>query len=296
MFLSKKYTTRNNKNVQNVYYNTHMPLRSEFRGMRRSRRARRLRLLAWRAFFGASALALLFFGLSWFSFYAPFQIKKVVIVGVNNSSRVEELRAEAEVARAFREEGIRLFSPTNFLLYPRAALAAAVASSSPRIASAAAARGGGIVIVVVSERAPFAEWCSSTSECIFIDENGFGFPNAKGDAPPISNVVFVGESPRAGARYLLHEKFLLLRDIVYSAERIGLIVKKVKQEEGDDFSLSLADNAEARFVLSFETAKIFLELPTILQAANLKISGGSVYPALQYLDMRFGGQVVFKRI
>src|SRR3989344_8884501 len=147
MFLSKKYTTRNNKNVQNVYYNTHMPLRSEFRGMRRSRRARRLRLLAWRAFFGASALALLFFGLSWFSFYAPFQISRVVIVGVNNSSRGEEFRAEAAVVHAFAEEGVRFFSATNFLLYPRSALLEAVASSSPRIASAAAARGGGVVVV-----------------------------------------------------------------------------------------------------------------------------------------------------
>ena len=278
-----------------LFYNTSMSFRSEFRGMRRSRRARRLRLLTWRAFFGASALALLFFGLSWFSFYAPFQINKVVIVGVNNSARGEELRAEASVSRMFADEGARLFSVTHKLLYPRAVLAAAVASSSTRFASVAASRGGDIVIVAVSERKPFAEWCPSTSsgqahstgECIFIDESGFGFPKAKGDMPPISRIIFVGESP--------HEKFLLLRDIISSAERVGLVIKKVKQGEGNDFSFSLADNAEARFVLSPETANMFLDLPTTLQAANLKISGGSMYPALQYLDMRFDGQVVFKR-
>ena len=272
-----------------------MIVRSEFRGMRRSRRARRLRLLAWRAFFGASALALLFFGLSWFSFYAPFQIKKVIIIGVNNFARGEELRAEAAVANVFAKDGIWLFSPTNFLLYPRSVLLEAVASSSSRIASASVARGGDIIIVAVSERAPFAEWCSSNGECIFIDESGFGFPKAKGDAPPISSTVFADENPRASAHYLSEEKFIALRDIVSSAERIGLVIKRVEQGEGNDFSFLLTDNAEARFVLYPETAKIFLELPTTLQAANLKIAGGSVYPALQYLDMRFGGQVVFKR-
>ncbi|TSC85178.1 MAG: hypothetical protein G01um101417_45 [Parcubacteria group bacterium Gr01-1014_17] len=242
-----------------------------------------------------SALALLFFGLSLFSFYTPFQIGKVTIVGINSSARVEELRAEAAVARAFTDVGVRLFSFTHQLLYPRTVLVGAVASTSPRIASVDAMRGGALVIIAVSERKPFAEWCPSAGECVFIDESGFGFAQAKGDAPPLSRLVFEGWGADSGARYLPLEKFALLRNIISSAERVGLAIKKVVRAEGNDFALLLADSAEARFVLSQKTPELFLELPATLAAANLKISGGSVSPALQYFDVRFKDQVVFKR-
>ncbi|MDP3661660.1 MAG: hypothetical protein Q8R17_02325, partial [bacterium] len=87
----------------------------------------------------------------------------------------------------------------------------------------------------------------------------------------------------------------LLRNIVASAERVGLSIKKVARAEGNDFAFVLSDNAEARFVLSPQTPGLFLELPATLAAANLKISAGSVSPALQYFDVRFRDQVVFKR-
>ncbi len=272
-----------------------MPMRVELQGLRRRRRPNRARQFAWRAFFVVSGLSALFFGLSFFSFYVPFQIEKVTIVGINPSARGSELRAEAAVARAFAEQGARLFSFTHKLLYPRKEIIGGVASSSPRISSVGAFRGGGIVVVAVSERKSFAEWCSGDSECIFIDENGFGFPKAKGDALPSSHLVFDGGDTAFGARYLPSEKFALLRDIIASAERVGLSVKKVARAEGNDFAFVLSDNAEARFVLSPQTSELFLELPTTLAAAHLKISAGSISPALQYLDVRFKDQVVFKR-
>lgn len=274
-----------------------MTVREELQGLRRRRSPRRLwvRRFCWRAFFALSALIVVFFGLSWLSFYAPFQIEKVVVVGLNDSLRHAELPAEAAVARAFASQGARLFSFTHKLLYPRSAIIAAVASTSPRIASVGAVRGGGIVIIAVSERRPFASWCDAKGACISIDESGFGFGKVKGDAPPLSSIVFEDDSVVSGGHYLSPEKFTLFREIISSAERVGLIVTKVARAENNDFAFSLADGAEARFVLSPQAVELFLELPATLAAANLKISVGSVSPSLQYLDVRFKDQVVFKR-
>lgn len=272
-----------------------MTVREELQGLRRKRRPSKLRQFAWRAFFVASALVAVFFGLSWLSFYAPFQIEKVVVVGLNRSPRHAELPAEAAVARAFAEQGARLFSFTHKLLYPRTALVEEVASTSPRIASVDAMRGGGIVIIAVYERQPFAEWCSPKKMCVLIDESGFGFEKAKGDPLQASSVVFVGVGASSGTRYLPPEKFAELRSIISSAEHVGLHVRKVVHAENNDFSFSLADGAEARFVLLPQTSELFLGLPATLAAANLKISAGSVSPPLQYFDVRFKDQVVFKR-
>lgn len=272
-----------------------MAVREELQGLRRKRRPSTMRQFAWRAFFVASALVALFFGLSWFSFYAPFQIEKVTIIGMNTSTRGARLGAEAAVARTFAEQGLRLFSFTHKLLYPRTALIGAVASTSPRIASVGAMRGGTLVIIAVSERKAFANWCNAKNMCVSIDESGFGFAKAKGDAPPLSRIVFESDGTMGGTHYLPTERFAWLRDIIASAERVGLSIKKVTHTEGNDFALLLADNAEARFVLSPQTPEFFLELPATLAAAHLKISAGSVLPALQYLDVRFKDQVVFKR-
>lgn len=282
-----------------------MPVREELRGLRRRRRPNKARKFAWRAFFILAGLFSVFFGLSLFSFYAPFQIEKVVIIGIKGFSRRAELPAEASVAHAFAEQGVRLFSFTHKFLYPRAALINEVASSSPRIASVDAMRGGGIVIIAVSERKPFAKWCPSTSSgqatkndaCVFIDENGFGFAPAKENLLSSSPITFVDEhiSTSIGARYLLPEPFAQIREVISSAERVGLTVTTVARAENNDFTFSLADGAEARFVLSGETGAFFLGLPDTLAAANLKISNGSVSPPLRYVDLRFKDQVVFKR-
>lgn len=280
-----------------------MTVRSELQGLRRKRRPSKLRQFAWRVFFVVSGLVAAFFGLSRLSFYAPFQIEKVIIVGLNGSPRHAELPAEAAVARAFALQGARLFSFTHKMLYPRTALVQGIASTSPRIASVDAMRGGGIVIIAVSERKPFASWCPSISSgqvytnsaCVFLDESGFGFEKAKGDPPPASSITFVGGEVASGARYLPPEQFVPLREIISSAERVGLTVTKVVRAENNDFSFSLADGAEVRFVLSPEATELFLELPATLAAANLKISAGSVSPPLQYFDVRFRDQVVFKR-
>ncbi|MDP3661647.1 MAG: hypothetical protein Q8R17_02255, partial [bacterium] len=225
-----------------------MPMRVELQGLRRKRSPNKARQFAWRAFFALSTLVAIFFGLSLFSFYTPFQIEKVMIIGINPSERAAERRAEASVARAFADAGVSLFSFTSKLFYPRKEIIDGIASTSPRIASVGAMRGGALVIIAVSEREPFAEWCSSTGECVFIDESGFGFAKAKGDASPRSNIVFEGVDTASGARYLPPEKFALLRNIVASAERVGLSIKKVARAEGNDFAFVLSDNAEARFV------------------------------------------------
>lgn len=260
------------------------------------RKNTRARKFLWRGFFLVSALTLVFFGASWFSFYAPFQLKKVVLIGIHTSARATLLRAEVGVARAFAEEGARLFSPTHALLYPRRALVSTVASSSPRVAGVSVARGGRLLIVAVAERKPFAKWCAEEgSPCLFIDDTGFAFASAAHDSTPAFTLVFTGGTPIAGNRFLPSAEFALLRETLASAERVGFYVAGVSRREGRDFSFLLSDHTEVRFVLSSKTPAFFFELSTTLSAARLAIADGSVTPPLQYLDLRFADQVVFKR-
>ncbi len=151
------------------------------------------------------------------------------------------------------------------------------------------------MVIAISERAPFAEWCSAGGECVLLDESGFSFQRARGDLLPENTPIFFGGEPKSGEHFISPNKFAELRDALIAAARVGLSVKEVARGEANDFSITLADGAEARFVLSPEVAALFLELPATLAAANLRISGGSVSPQLEYLDLRFGDQVVFKR-
>lgn len=270
---------------------------ANIRTLRTKRRKNtRVRKFLWRGFFLVSALVFAFFGASLFSFYAPFQLEKVVLIGINASARSTLLNAEAAIARAFAEERTRLFSPTHALLYPRRALLSAVASSSPRVAETSATRGGRLLIIFVSERKPFSKWCAEEENpCLFIDDTGFAFAFAAHDSTPTSTLVFTGGTPIAGTRFLPSAEFALLRETLASAERVGFYVAGVSRREGRDFSFLLSDHTEVRFVLSSKTTAFFFELPTTLSAARLAIADGSVTPPLQYLDLRFADQVVFKR-
>jgi len=226
-----------------------------------------------------------FFGLAWSSYALPLQLHKIVIVGAGGS-RTERF-VEAAVARAFAREGARLFSPWNILLYPEQTITAWVASSSPRVASVALARGGDILLVAVTERKPFARWCreDADEQCVFIDEQGFVFPPAPRDSAPKTSIVFEGALT----------DFVRMREVLHTAERIGLSIARVSRAEGSDASFTLTDGTRVRFVLSPDTTALFLSLPETLSAANARIVNGTIIPPLEYFDVRFPDQVVFKR-
>lgn len=272
--------------------------RADVRTLRGKRRVKntRVRKVLWRWFLCVSGLVFIFFGASWLSFLAPLQLEKIVLIGMNSAARREARAAEAAVARAFTGVGERLVSSTHTLFYPRRAILENIASSSPRIADTSATRGGRILVVAVAERAPFARWCTEGgSPCLFIDDTGFAFAPVAGDRTPTTPLIFMGGTPTAGTPFLSPAKFVHLRDTLASAARIGLSVVRASRGEGSDLSFFLVDGAETRFVLSVDTPALFLALPSTLSAAQLAIAEGSVAPPLQYVDLRFAEQVVFKR-
>jgi len=274
-----------------------MSVPKEWRSVRKVRRARETSKIFWKIFLWPALAISVFFGAALLSDYPTLQLEKITIVGINLNAKREILKAEAAVARAFANEGARLFSPENILLYPKRAISENISSSSPRISFVQLKRGGRILIVAVKEREPFAEWCdySKDNKCVFIDENGLGFSKVKGDNESSITQAFLSKYPESGKHYLPETDFSLLREIISSARRVGLSITKVSKEDGNDFSFLLADGSEAKFVLSEDAGKLFLSLPETLRAADLSISNGIVSPALQYLDLRFRDQIVFKR-
>lgn len=272
--------------------------RADVRTLRTKKRAKntRARKVLWRWFLCVSGLVFIFFGASWLSFYTPFQLEKLVLIGINPAARGEARAAEAALAHAFVDAGERLVSPTSALFYPRRAILANVASSSPRVAEVSATRGGRLLIVAVAERQPFARWCAvEKQKCLFIDEAGLAFTPAPGDPAPASPLTFTGGEPLAGARFLSEAEFAFLGETIAAAERIGLAVDGVARGEGRDFSFLLTDGSAVRFVLSSDAPALFMRLPETIAAARLSIAGGAVAPPLQYLDLRFADQAVFKR-
>lgn len=254
------------------------------------------RKLLWRWFLLISGLVFVFFGASWLSFYTPLQLEKVVLIGINPAARVETRAAEAAVARVFADAGERLVSPTSAFFYPRRMILENIASSSPHVAEVSAARGGRLLIIAVAEREPFARWCAAEEpKCLFIDEAGLAFVAALGDTAPASPLTFTGGEPLAGAHLLPEAEFTLLGETLAAAERIGFAVGGVSRGEGRDFSFLLTDGSAVRFVLSPDAPALFMRLPETLAAARLSIAGGAVAPPLQYVDLRFAEQVVFKR-
>lgn len=198
----------------------------------------------------------------------------------------------ASVSASIKDDGFKLFSRENILLYPRRALESALSSEFPRIKDVSLTRPSLLataLIVIVEEREPYAKWCEAS--CYLLDASGFIFAESGGETPVVPYIFSGG---LAGDRDAVGQWFLRgrLADSVRFFEALkaaGHVPTALTVLSEKDFRVTL-ENGVALYV-PFDAAEDSIHnLETALDAESLRDRVGE----LEYIDLRFGNRVYFK--
>ena len=155
---------------------------------RQRRRTRLVILFVVLIFFGGAA-----YGVSWVSYLPRYSVGTVTVGG--NSTVPAKLIYDYVETQLYT--GIHPFlSKDNIFLYNPGAIEREIVGFFPRIASASVSRSSllaNAVTVTVTERQPFALWCSDAAQtdCYEMDNTGFIFAQA----PSVSNAAATSNLP-----------------------------------------------------------------------------------------------------
>lgn len=125
-------------------------------------------------------IALAVYGVSWASYLPRYNIGTVTIVG---TQAVPSSDVYAYVESLLQTPGHPFLSRDNIFLYNPKVLQNAIVANFPRISSATVSRASPFstaVTVTVTERQPYALWCSDDThtDCYQMDDTGFIFAQA----------------------------------------------------------------------------------------------------------------------
>jgi hypothetical protein len=131
-------------------------------------------------------IALVTFGISWVSYLPRYSVESVTIVGTD---QVPSQDVYDYVESLLHTGGHPFLSKDNIFLYNPKAIAREVVGYFPRIAMVTVSRASlfsNAITVTVTEREPYALWCSdsSQSDCYEMDQTGFIFEQAPPGSVP----------------------------------------------------------------------------------------------------------------
>ena len=133
-------------------------------------------------------LALLTYGVSWASYLPRYTIDTVTIVGTD---QVPQADVYDYVESLLHTSGHPFLSRDNIFLYNPKTIARALVGNFPRIASATVTRASlfaTAITVTVTERQPYALWCTDDThaDCYQMDDTGFIFAQGNPAAIPVT--------------------------------------------------------------------------------------------------------------
>jgi len=185
------------------------------------------------------------------------------------------------------------FVPRRFVLtYPQSELLEAM-TATPRVKDPVIERRGRLVQVTLAEFEPVALWCdsemASTTACVFLDENGYGFATAPLlDGGAFTRFSRVGESATTSAVYTDQSDFAQLRTLEQLLVEQGWLVSNIELDQARDAFVHLVGNSELKVTLRLTPAETLDNLQTVLSADEYThLTPGN----FAYIDLRFGNKV-----
>lgn len=265
-------------------------------------RLRRKRLLLKAAFLFGGALLLTAL-LAWGAHNDRIRISRISIEG---NSVVSEEELAAYVKTQMQGAYARLFPEDNVFIFPRGRIKRGILDEFKRIYDVKVNVVDPISLsITVRERVPYALWCgenmnsggdgSAADICYFIDEKGFVFARA----PVFSDDVYftaygaLSDAPEdiAGGVYLGEERFTGLMRFRALLEKEGMETTRLVEKGDGDFEFYLRSGGKLIFNEHQDAEKLLRDL---VAAMEVKKNEGKANEALEYIDARFDGKVLFK--
>jgi hypothetical protein len=270
-------------------------------------KARKKKLLLIRSGIGLIGVLLVIVALSFVSKIGAFSVKRVVFEG-NSVVTGEEL--QQVVDRELAGNYLGLFSKRNMLLFPKKQIVAAVEEAFPRVEKAELELDDvNALRLSLTERKPYAIWCDSVTledkenirkGCYFLDGEGLVFA----PAPFFSGNVFfryfglLGEEPLT-KRYLSPNEFLALDEFRKDLGTVGVPALGILLEE-KQLTIFYVQRIEGSSEVTgkiFATRENFGETIENIDAflADILPKDKRFLDEIEYLDMRFGNKVFYKK-
>lgn len=259
---------------------------------------RKRRRLYTRLTLGVLLVVSVIAGLSKISSWSKLTVPEVIVRG-NDVIRTEDVVALAN--QHMDGNYLFLFSKRNIFLYPKDTIEQNVSDEFKRIKNIRVGlEEKNVLTVDVVEREPAGLWCNDT--CYYLDDSGYIFE----EAPQFSNEVYVTykgaiEENPIGQTFLTKDDFGELRAFIYNVERLGFSVTAAIKGEHDEYEVRIKNtgqpgenepqgtiyfNKKQSFDESFDNLSTFVAQYSAKKPEELK--------SIDYIDLRFGKNIVFK--
>ena len=221
-----------------------------------------------------------------------FQINEVVVPGEEVVDREEIVSTTKRLLTGYYLWAI---PKTNAFFYPRHTIKEVLLKEFPRFKSINLDINDFHTLSVnIEERVPFALYCKNTSECYFIDEDGFIFALA----PSFSGVVYfiytteeVIENP-LGERLVPIEEFRKLLEFMETLRALNIYPEGLKTSK-DEYKLLLPTGGEIVWRKDSNLTLIYSNLEAFLADDSIRAKSDFLDKIL-YLDLRTENKVFYK--
>ncbi len=274
--------------------------------IKRNRRVGRLRLIVLFTILFISIIL----GISYFSSYSRIVINKVIVSG---NSIINSKDIEARINDKLSGKYLKLFSHSNFLIYPQAKIYNDLIINFPRIESLTIKREGfNTLRVALSERAGSYLYCGISipenkedigENCYFVNNDGYIFDKA----PYFSGDVYFkyytnieGDiSNPLGSQMFTKERFHELVRFTDGIAKLGFTPSYLTVTANGVYSLylkSINNNSSPKIIFKDDNnlAVILDNFSTAMNKKEFANEINSKYDILSYIDLRFKNKVLYK--
>ena len=215
-----------------------------------------------------------------------------------------------------------LFSKNNLFLYPKKAIEEAVKAQFPTVASVAFGHDGLQTLrIVITERKPASLACgtisknisenATTTTCFYMDDTGFIYA----PAPEFSSGVYLryslgvtastsdlfASSPLSVGQYISDSsRFADVHTATAFLSDMGLHVTAVRILSGGDYALTFDNTSTTASSTPGGEATLLFNVSTTSQPLSTTLEYFNQFwlherwPAFDYIDLRFGKDIVYK--
>lgn len=220
----------------------------------------------------------------------------VGLISVTGTERMDPALIQSYVDSQIHDGSNHFLSRANIFLYPKAVIEKGITASFPRVQTARIIRTGfsQTLNVAITERKPFAEWCSDASTCYALDESGFIFSavDASSTSAFAQPYVFsggVGGAP-IGQIFIPGHMTGLLALLRILQQQSGLTPVSIRVENDQDITIHFAEGFDLKASFGEDAAGLARNLQLVLSSPLLQGKESE----LEYIDLRFGNRVYYK--